>query len=778
MRDPVRRALLVLAICSFGLGTGEYVVVGLLPGMASDLGVSVPAVGHLVSAYALGVVIGAPLLAAASVRFPRKGLLISLVVALALGNLASAAMPDYNTLLGMRFLSGLPHGAFFGLASVQAANMVSAGRRSQAMAVVFAGLTIANVIGVPLTTYIGQQASWRTVFVLIAGVELIGVLGVLAAVPRSPRSERQRLREELGAFRNRQIWLSLAVAVIGCGGIHATFSYIAPMMTEVAGYRQSDITPLLVLFGLGMTFGNLIGAQLADRYNGAQVIYGVMAAQVVVAAAFYFAASDRIASAVLIFLFPFCNTMAFPALQNRIISQAGGAPNLAAAGMHAAFNIANSLGAWLGGITIASGLGYNSPNLVAVGLGVLALLIALYAARTQYSLTTVLPLPTSVPGGNPMRPPGSGPATAPIRIPVVGLNTNPIPIVGRYSNSDATAGIPLGPATSPTPVVRLPWETGPVEVPLHSATRHTSSTPMVPGPSWPTGPMPAAGHTDRPGAHTRRPAGPTPTVTRDTGSLPAAPGARRPPPTGPTPLATPTGTPADVSTPTSQRPLRESGPVPALTLDAISAAISAADSPSTGITTAPRTATPTPPAPAAPVAPALPVPAVTLDAISAVLSAATSSPEPAPSTAQPHPTDQTQPTHPVTDPRPAGPVHPADRTQPNPPVQPTTAAGQSSPVGVSPVADPQPPDTAHATTAPPSQPAPPHVGTQATDTSPGHPAKPYAGTHASVTSASHPTEPRTGSQATTASSSHETPENPAGWATPEDLARILRRSQE
>nr|WP_269328593.1 MFS transporter [Kineosporia babensis] len=384
-----------MAICSFGLGTGEFVALGLLPDIAADLDVSVPQAGNLISAYAIGVVVGAPLLTAASVRFPRKGLLVSLVVALALGNLLSAFMPDFWSLLAMRFLSGLPHGAFFGVAAVQAANLVAQNRRSQAMAIVFAGLTIANVVGVPMTTYIGQNTSWRLVLALVAVVELIGVLGVLAAVPRSeridPRSpDAPHLRKELSAFKNKQIWLSLGVATIGGGATFATFSYIAPMMTEVAGYAESSITPLLVLFGLGMTFGNLIGARLSDRYDSTPVIYSAMAANVVVAGVFYFASGNKIASAVLIFLFPFCNTMAFPALQNRIISMAGGAPNLAAASMHAAFNIANSLGAWLGGLTIAAGYGYNSPNLVAVGLGLLGVMIAVYAGQTQGSSVRVV----------------------------------------------------------------------------------------------------------------------------------------------------------------------------------------------------------------------------------------------------------------------------------------------------------------------------------------------------------------------------------------------------
>ncbi|GLY13811.1 MFS transporter [Kineosporia rhizophila] len=397
MFTPVRRALLVLAICSFGLGTGEFVALGLLPDIAADLDVSVPQAGNLISAYAIGVVIGAPLLTAASVRFPRKGLLISLVVALALGNLLSAVMPGFWGLLIMRFLAGLPHGAFFGVAAVQAANLVAQNRRSQAMAMVFAGLTISNVVGVPMATYIGQGTSWRVVFALVALIELAGALGVLAAVPRSERidpssPEAPHLRKELGAFRNRQVWLALAVATIGGGATFATFSYIAPMMTEVAGFAESSLSRLLVLFGLGMTVGNLIGARLSDRFDSNPVIYAAMGANVLVAATFYFASSNQVASAVLIFLFPFCNTMAFPALQNRIITLAGGAPNLAAASMHAAFNIANSLGAWLGGLTIAAGWGYNSPNLVAVVLGFLGTLIAVYSGRT---LAPTTPAPSA-----------------------------------------------------------------------------------------------------------------------------------------------------------------------------------------------------------------------------------------------------------------------------------------------------------------------------------------------------------------------------------------------
>ena len=382
---PARRALLALALGGFGIGTGEFVTLGLLPNMAASLHVSIPRAGELISGYALGVVVGAPLLTAAAVRLPRKGLLIAIALALAVGNFASAAMPGFVSLLVLRFLIGLPHGAYFGVASVLAGKLVATPRRSSAMAVVFAGLTMANVIGVPLMTLVGQHSSWRVCYLLVGAIEVVAAGCVAAVVPidrNDAAGNAPKLRHELGAFRQRQIWLSLAIAMIGGAGLFASFSYIAPMMTHVAGYPSGAITPLLVLFGLGMTGGNLVGARLADRAL-MRTIYVAMSAEVVVAAIFFFSARNEITAAVTIVLFPFCALAILPALQSRIVTLAGGAPNLAAASIHAAFNIANSLGAWLGGITIAAGLGYAAPNLVAAGLAALGLSIALISGRLE-----------------------------------------------------------------------------------------------------------------------------------------------------------------------------------------------------------------------------------------------------------------------------------------------------------------------------------------------------------------------------------------------------------
>jgi DHA1 family inner membrane transport protein len=382
---PVRRALLALAVGGFGIGTGEFVPLGLLPNVAGSLRVSIPAAGHLISAYAVGVVVGAPLLTGAAVRLPRRRLLVLVMLTMAALNLVSALMPDLTSLLVVRFLAGLPHGAYFGVASVVASNLVPEARRSSAMAVVFAGLTTANVVGVPATTLIGQHTSWRVAFALVSAIEVLAAFAILVVVPID-RADREgappRLRQELHAFRQPQIWLSLSIAMIGGGALFATFSYIAPMMIHVAGFGEGAITPLLILFGLGMTVGNLLGARMADR-RLMPTVYRALGGEIVLSAGFYLADRSVWLAPVFILLLPATALALLPALQSRIVSLAGGAPNLAAASIHAAFNIANSLGAWLGGIVIAAGWGYGSPNLVAAALAGAGLMVALLSGRFE-----------------------------------------------------------------------------------------------------------------------------------------------------------------------------------------------------------------------------------------------------------------------------------------------------------------------------------------------------------------------------------------------------------
>jgi len=405
LSGAVRRALLSLAVGGFAIGTGEFVVMGLLPQVASDLSVSIPRAGELISAYALGVVVGAPLLTAASVRYRRKPVLLVLMSWFAAGNLLSALAPSFGLVLLARFATGLPHGAFFGAGAVVAGSLVDKTRSNSAMAVMFAGLTVANIVGVPLTTILGQHAGWRLVYAIVGLIAVLAVLAVALAVPADAGARTQSadeqgaasapeaaggaqssLRGELRAFAKPEVWLVLGVAMVGGGGLFATFSYITPMMTNVAHYADSSMTWLLALFGLGMTIGNLVGAPLSDRWP-ARTLLCSLGAQIAVSIAFLAADHNRVTAAAAIFLFPLCSLAGLPTLQGRIIALAGGAPNLAAASIQAAFNIANSIGAYFGGLAIAAGFGYGSPNAVAAALGAVGLALAITAVRVERGRT-------------------------------------------------------------------------------------------------------------------------------------------------------------------------------------------------------------------------------------------------------------------------------------------------------------------------------------------------------------------------------------------------------
>jgi DHA1 family inner membrane transport protein len=376
---------LALAVGGFGIGTGEFATLGLLPNVAHSVHVSIPRAGDLVSVYALGVVVGAPLLAALSMRFPRRNFLVAMAAAMALGNFASALAPNFISLFALRFVTGLPHGAYFGAASVAAASLVAPERRSSAMGMVFAGLTVANIVGVPLAALIGQNLGWRVVYVLVGLIQLVTVVAVRTQVPLvkvEGETEQTHILHELQAFRNPQIWLCLGIAMIAGGSLFCTFSYITPMMTHVAGYPQWAITPLLMVFGLGMTAGVLIGARFADRSLMKTLCVSIFA-ECVISGLFFFACRNKVTAVIGIFLFAFTAMSSVPALQSRIVTLAGGAPNLAAASIQGAFNISNSLGALIGGSLIAAGLGYDAPNLAAAALAAIGLLVAGTAWRLE-----------------------------------------------------------------------------------------------------------------------------------------------------------------------------------------------------------------------------------------------------------------------------------------------------------------------------------------------------------------------------------------------------------
>ncbi|MFE2930097.1 MFS transporter [Streptomyces sp. NPDC059278] len=380
-------ALLALAIGAFGIGTTEFVIMGLLPEVAADFQVSIPTAGFLVTGYALGVVLGAPLMTALGTRVTRKRMLVLLMGLFVLGNVVSAVAPVFGVMLVGRVIASLAHGAFFGIGTVVAADLVAPQKRAGAIAMMFTGLTVANLVGVPLGTYIGQSVGWRTTFFVVAAIGVVGLLGVARLVPEQPRNEGVRLRDELAAFRNVQVLLAMGMTVLGFGGVFAAITYITPMMTEVAGYSASSVTWLLVLLGLGMVGGNLLGGKFADR-RLMPLLYVSLGALSVVLALFTLTAHNKIAAAVTIVLIGGLGFATVPPLQKRVLDQASGAPTLASAANIGAFNLGNALSAWLGGIVIAAGLGYTAPNWVGAALAASALALAIVSGALERRTVT------------------------------------------------------------------------------------------------------------------------------------------------------------------------------------------------------------------------------------------------------------------------------------------------------------------------------------------------------------------------------------------------------
>ncbi|MEV6619859.1 MFS transporter [Amycolatopsis sp. NPDC051106] len=369
-------ALLALAISAFGIGTTEFVIMGLLPEVAADFGVSIPSAGLLISGYALGVVVGAPVLTALASRVPRKTVLVALMGLFIAGNVLSALAPSYGLLMTGRVVAALSHGAFFGVGSVVAASLVAPAKQASAIALMFTGLTVANVLGVPAGTALGQAFGWRSTFWVVSALGVVGAIGILALVPHQPKRDNVGLRGELAVFRRPQVWLALAMTALGFAGVFASFTYIAPMMTEVAGFSSGAVTWLLVLFGAGLFAGNLLGGKAADR-KLMPSLYVILATLALVLVAFVFTAHAKVPAAITIALFGAAGFATVPPLQARVMAKAEGAPALASAANIAAFNLGNAGGAWLGGQAIGAGLGYTAPNWIGAVLAAAGLAVAL-----------------------------------------------------------------------------------------------------------------------------------------------------------------------------------------------------------------------------------------------------------------------------------------------------------------------------------------------------------------------------------------------------------------
>ncbi|MEV1002055.1 MFS transporter [Nonomuraea sp. NPDC050202] len=368
-------ALFALAISAFGIGTTEFIINGLLPELAADFGVTIPAAGLLVSGYALGVAVGGPPLTMLGGRLSRKTMLLALMVLFIAGNLLSALAPSYGVLMAGRFLAAFAHGAYFGVGSVVAADLVAPQKRASAIALMFTGLTLANVLGVPLGTWIGQAFGWRATFWVVVAIGVAGLAGVMALVPRQPRPSGGGLLRELATFRKAGVWLALAMTVFGFAPVFAVITFIAPIMTGVGGFSPGAVPVVMALFGVGLVAGNLIGGKLADRAVMPS-IYGSVGLLTLLAVVVALVSSSQIAFIVAITLFGVAAFATVPPLQTRVLDTAAGAPTLASAANIGAFNLGNAIGSFVAGLTIDAGLGYTAPAWTAALLGLVGLGVA------------------------------------------------------------------------------------------------------------------------------------------------------------------------------------------------------------------------------------------------------------------------------------------------------------------------------------------------------------------------------------------------------------------
>ncbi|HEX3222665.1 MAG TPA: MFS transporter [Nocardioides sp.] len=371
---PFGLSLLALAMGGFAIGTTEFMAMGLLPQVADGVDVSIPTAGHLISAYAVGVVFGAPVLAFLGARLPRRGLLVALMVAYAGANALSAIAADYGLLLLARFLCGVPHGAYFGVASLVAASLAPRGREGRAVAMVMIGLSVANVFGVPAATWMGQNLGWRSAFWVAASLAVLTAALVTAFVPSCPGNAEATGRRELRLFAEPQAWLTLIAGAVGFGGMFALYSYIAKVVTEVGGLSEGAVPVFLLAFGLGMVAGTYVAGALAD-WSVFRSLLGSSLAMAVLLLAYAVLAPAGWWALVPAFLVAVASSVLVVNLQLRLMSVAGDAQTLGAAMNHSSLNIGNALGAWLGGLVIASEWGYRAPALVGVVLALAGLAV-------------------------------------------------------------------------------------------------------------------------------------------------------------------------------------------------------------------------------------------------------------------------------------------------------------------------------------------------------------------------------------------------------------------
>lgn len=384
----MKKAILALAIGGFGIGMTEFVIMGILPEVANALDISIPTAGHFISAYALGVVVGAPLLTAFGSKWPAQKVLLGLMLWFTVFNTLSAFANSYYLLLISRFLSGLPHGAFFGIGAVVAGKLAKPGKDAQAIAMMFTGLTVANVLGVPLGTWLGQNFDWSVSFMAVGVVGILAVTSIKLWMPELPKATGKGFREDLKTLKRPELWMMILLTTIGTGGFFAWYSYIAPLITDVAGHPEGIVSYAMIIAGIGMVVGNLLGAKLAEIFNPLNAVLIALSLMVVGLITNTFLAYDKIGVLVMTFLLPVIAFCVATPIQMAVINSAKGSEMLGSSLNQSAFNMGNASGAYLAGLPIAFGYGIVSAQYVGAAMAATGILIGLgviYLRRQQTS---------------------------------------------------------------------------------------------------------------------------------------------------------------------------------------------------------------------------------------------------------------------------------------------------------------------------------------------------------------------------------------------------------
>ncbi|RUT68965.1 MFS transporter [Flavobacterium cupreum] len=381
----MKKSLIALSLGGLTIGITEFVMMGLLPDIASDMKVTIPVAGYLISAYALGVVIGAPLLVILGRNFAPKKMLLILALMLTVFNALSIIAPNYNFLFVSRFFSGLPHGAFFGVGAVVASRLADKGKEAQAIAIMFSGLTLANLIGVPIGTYIGHHFIWRYTFILIAIVGLLTFLFIYLWMPNLERNQNVNMRTQLKFFQQIDAWLIIGITAIGFGGLFAWISYIAPLLINVSKFSPEDVSYILILAGFGMVVGNFLGGKLADKFSPAPTTLALLFVMSIDLILVYFFSYNQYASLFFTFLTGAISFSVIAPIQMLMIRTAKDAEMIASASLQGSFNIGNALGAFLGGLPLIAGYSYASPNLIGVGMSIIGMVITIVLIQRRSS---------------------------------------------------------------------------------------------------------------------------------------------------------------------------------------------------------------------------------------------------------------------------------------------------------------------------------------------------------------------------------------------------------